>query len=89
MYITAGQKRAPDLTIDGYEQPRGCWELNSGPLEEQLVLLTCEPSLQSLFLFLYVVFLKQILLALTITKSKYESTLKGMEDFIYPTLSTI
>jgi hypothetical protein len=53
------------------------------------VLLTCEPSLQSLFLFLYVVFLKQILLALTITKSKYESTLKGMEDFIYPTLSTI
>jgi hypothetical protein len=26
--------------------PCGCWELNSGPLEEQPVLLTTEPSLQ-------------------------------------------
>jgi hypothetical protein len=24
----------------------GCWELNSGPLEEQSLLLTSEPSLQ-------------------------------------------
>ena len=24
----------------------GCWELNSGPLEEQSVLLTTEPALQ-------------------------------------------
>ena len=28
--------------------PYGCWELNPGPLEEQPVLLTAEPSLQSL-----------------------------------------
>ena len=34
-----------DLT-DGCEPPCGCWDLNSGPLEEQLVLLTTEPSLQ-------------------------------------------
>ena len=27
-------------------QKSGCWELNSGPLEEQSVLLTSEPSLQ-------------------------------------------
>jgi len=27
-------------------EPYGCWELNSGPLEEQPVLLTTEPSLQ-------------------------------------------
>ena len=26
--------------------PCGCWELNSGPLEEQSVLLTAKPSLQ-------------------------------------------
>jgi hypothetical protein len=25
---------------DGYEVPCGCWEWNSGPLEEQLELLT-------------------------------------------------
>jgi hypothetical protein len=31
---------------DGCEPPCGCWELNSGPLEEQSVLLTAEPSLQ-------------------------------------------
>jgi hypothetical protein len=34
------QKRASDAITDGYEPPCGCWELNSGPLEEQLVLLT-------------------------------------------------
>lgn len=27
--------------------PRGCWEMNLGPLEEQGVLLTTGPSLQS------------------------------------------
>jgi len=40
------QKRASDLITDGYEPPCGCWDLNSGPLEEQSVLLTTEPSLQ-------------------------------------------
>ena len=42
------QKRASDLSTDGCEPPCGCWELNSGPLEEQSVLLTTEPSLQPL-----------------------------------------
>jgi hypothetical protein len=47
------QKRALDLITDGYEPPSGFWELNSGPLEEQSVLLTTEPSLQHcLFVFL-------------------------------------
>jgi hypothetical protein len=46
------QKRAPDLVIDGCEPPCGCWDLNSGPSEEQSVLLTAEPYLQpSLFVF--------------------------------------
>ena len=40
------QKRASDLMTDGCEPPCGCWELNSGPLEEQSVLLTAEPSHQ-------------------------------------------
>jgi len=48
--MPAGQKRAPDLIIGGYEPPCGCWELNSGPLEEQTVLLTSEPSLQPLMI---------------------------------------
>ena len=46
VYMPAGQKRAPDLITDGCEPPCGCWELNSGPLEEQAMLLTTEPSLQ-------------------------------------------
>ena len=33
-----------------WASPCGCWELNSGPLEEQSVLLTIEPSLQPLSL---------------------------------------
>jgi hypothetical protein len=32
--------------IDNCELPCGCWELNPGPLEEQPVLSTAEPSLQ-------------------------------------------
>jgi hypothetical protein len=45
--MSTGQKRAQDFIIDGYEPPGGCWELNSGPLKEQLILLTSGSSLQS------------------------------------------
>jgi hypothetical protein len=40
------QERESGLVTDGCEPPCGCWDLNSGPLEEQSVLLTAEPSLQ-------------------------------------------
>ena len=46
MCMSAGQKRAPDLIIHHCEPPCPCWELNSGPLEEQALLLTTESSLQ-------------------------------------------
>ena len=36
------------LVTDGCKPPCGCWELISGPLEEQSGLLTTEPSLQAL-----------------------------------------
>jgi hypothetical protein len=36
-----------DLIMDGRELPCGCWDLNSGPSEEQSMLLTTEPSLQT------------------------------------------
>jgi hypothetical protein len=39
-------KGASDLITDGCEPPCGCWELNSGPLEGQPLLLTSEPALQ-------------------------------------------
>jgi hypothetical protein len=32
--------------MDGCEPPCGCWEVNSGSLEEQSVLFTAELSLQ-------------------------------------------
>ena len=37
---------------DGCEPPCGCWDLNSGPLEGQSVLLTTEPSHQTPKFFL-------------------------------------
>jgi hypothetical protein len=40
------QKRSWDPITDGCEPQCGCWELKSGPLEEQLVLLNADPSLQ-------------------------------------------
>ena len=50
--MTAGQKMAPDFITDGCEPPCGCWELNSGPLEEQAMLLTSDPSLVFYLIFL-------------------------------------
>ena len=45
-YLQAHQKMVTNPITDGCEPPCGCWELNSGSLEEQSVLLTAEPSLQ-------------------------------------------
>ena len=42
--MPAGQKMAPGLITGGCEPPCGLWELDSGPLEEQPVFLTSEPS---------------------------------------------
>jgi hypothetical protein len=42
------QKKASDPITIFCEPSCGCWELNSGALEEQSVLLTAEPSLQPL-----------------------------------------
>jgi hypothetical protein len=52
-YTPACQKRASDLNSDGCEPLCGCWELNSGPLEEQPVLLTAEPSPQPQVVYFY------------------------------------
>lgn len=46
--------RSPGTELTGScEQPHGCWELNVGLLEEQLVLATTEPSLQQPPLFFF------------------------------------
>jgi hypothetical protein len=45
-------RRGHQIPLHGCEPPYGCWELNSGPPEEQSVLLTTGPSLQ-LFLFCF------------------------------------
>ena len=47
--------RSPGTGVtDSRELPCGCWELNLDPLEEQPVLLTTEPSLQSQSFVFYV-----------------------------------
>jgi hypothetical protein len=52
-YLQTHQKRASDPITDGCEPPCGCGELNSGPMEEQSVLITAEPSLQILLCWKY------------------------------------
>lgn len=50
--LPEGQKRV-HLIIVGYELPRGCWELRSGLLEEQRVLLNLwaiSPALWNIFI---------------------------------------
>jgi len=43
--MPTGPGEGTDLITDGVSH-HDYWELNSGPLEEQTVLLTSEPSLQ-------------------------------------------
>jgi hypothetical protein len=45
------QKKASDFIMDGCEPPCGCWDLNSGPPGEQLVLLPAKPSPQPCIFF--------------------------------------
>ena len=48
--LIPGLERRP--SIGSLTPPCGCWDLNSGPLEEQSVLLTSEASLQpNIFFF--------------------------------------
>jgi hypothetical protein len=47
---TCMSDEASDPSIIAWEPPCGCWELNSGPLEEQTVFLTTEPSFKSTIL---------------------------------------
>jgi hypothetical protein len=51
---------------DGHMQPSGCWELNSGPLLEQPVLLSAESSLQPLKIH----FCVSVLLSVRVQTSK-------------------
>jgi hypothetical protein len=48
VYCSCLQKRVSDPITDGCELPCGCWDLNSGLLEDESVLLTTEASLQTL-----------------------------------------
>jgi hypothetical protein len=48
------QKRASDPIADGCEPPCGCWELNSGTLEELSVLSTAKSSLQPLLTLIFI-----------------------------------
>jgi hypothetical protein len=43
--LCKGVRSSGTGVTDRCELPCGCWELNLGPLEEQPVLLTAEPSL--------------------------------------------
>jgi hypothetical protein len=45
-----------DPITDGCEPPCGCWELNSGPLEEQSVLFFF-PGALFIFIFLRFIYL--------------------------------
>jgi hypothetical protein len=47
--LCEGVRSSENGVTDGCELPCECWELNSGPLEELLVLLTAEVSLQPLW----------------------------------------
>jgi len=46
--LQTNQKRASDSNTGGCESLCGCWALNSGPLKEQSVLSSTEPSFQPL-----------------------------------------
>jgi hypothetical protein len=48
MCLCEGNRLSETKATDSFELPFGGWDLNSGPLVEQSVLLTTEPFLQPL-----------------------------------------
>jgi hypothetical protein len=71
--LNTHQKRESEFITDGCEPPCGCWDLNSGPSEEQSVLLTTEPSLQPLTIILLITQLWGYCLS-------YEAFFKGSQN---------
>jgi hypothetical protein len=65
MYIVAvfrhSRRGHQIFVMDGCEPPYGCQDLNSGPLEEQSVLLTAEPSHQPPMLKIYDILLIRVI----------------------------
>ena len=56
--------RSPETGVTGgCEPPCRCWEPNSGPLQEQQMLLTAKPSFQTQFCFCLFFFLQIFLLS--------------------------
>jgi hypothetical protein len=58
MKVGGGGQSPWNWSIDNCncKPPHGYWELNLGPLQEQQVVFTAEPSLQPPFLFLLLLF---------------------------------
>jgi hypothetical protein len=73
------KKRASDPITDGCEPPCGCWGLNSGPLEEQSVLLTAEPSLQLIVLFSFFFFKDIFIIISKNTEAVFRCTKRGCQ----------
>jgi hypothetical protein len=75
------QKRALDPITDGCEPPCGCWGLNSGPLE-QSVLLTAESSLQPCSKFLMLCYHFSMYSSVILSKSPFSGQL-SFENYNY------
>jgi hypothetical protein len=73
------QKKASDLIMGGCEPPCGCWNLNSGPSEEQSVLLTTEPFCQTLDSFLF----KNAIVQLTFAEYREQTNFLDTFYFTY------
>jgi hypothetical protein len=73
----------------GCEPPCGCWELNSGPLEEQPVPLTAEPSL-SLLICNYnftTFFKKDLFIICKFTVAVFRHTRRGSQILLWMVVS--
>jgi hypothetical protein len=71
----------PEVT-DSCEVPWGCWALNLHPLEEQLVTLTTEPSLQPLSLHFYFFFKDLFIYYIQVHCSCLQTLQKRASDFV-------
>ena len=70
MYVCVRVSDSPGTGVtDRCELSCGCWELNPGPLEEQSMLLTTEPSLQPIYHYQADLPLSLVLIAVTMDPS--------------------
>ena len=88
MRLCEGAESPETVIADSYEPPCGCWEMNTGPLEEQPVLLTTEPSLQPPWTSFIICLIVNAGLAIQVVQNDVRYTRKMLNKYFFSVIGS-